>query len=432
MGASTSVVVRNARIATCVAHEGDRLGTVDRGALVVRDGTVVWIGEDDACRGVPGARVIDAGGRLVTPGLVDPHTHLVFAGSRAAEFERKMAGVDYRTLAAEGGGIMSTVRATRAATPGTLNTLVHHRLRALVERGVTLVEVKSGYGLDLAHEARLLQIARFASEGAIIEGERLEIELPVARTTTTLLGAHAVPPEHDRAAYLDLVCDEMIPRFGPESSDPHWARLAETCDVYLDENAFTVAEARRVLEAAKRSGFRLRAHVGQFADVGGAELVAELGGLSCDHLEHVGDAGLRAMAAAGTRAVLLPGAWRTLRQAAPDAARMRAAGVGVAVGTDFNPGTSPTLDLPAMVALAVRDAGLPAEEALLAMTVEAAAACGDREAGALREGGRADLVLWDHDDPRVFAYALGAVRPALVLVGGTVAVDAGVRPAVLT
>ncbi|MDW8246285.1 MAG: amidohydrolase family protein, partial [Sandaracinaceae bacterium] len=195
-------------------------------------------------------------------------------------------------------------------------------------------------------------------------------------------------------------------------------RLAEACDVYIESHAFSVSEARRILERAKKRGLLVRAHVGQFEDIGGAEMVAEMGGISCDHLEHVSDKALGAMAAAGTRAVLLPGAWRTLRQQAPDAQRMQRMGVEVAVGTDANPGTSPCFDLLVALGLAVRDAGLDPEAALLAITREAAEACGAQQAGRIRAGWRADLAIWDEVDPLVFGYALGGLEPRAVIIAG--------------
>ncbi|MFN9812584.1 MAG: imidazolonepropionase [Deltaproteobacteria bacterium] len=422
------LLLRNARIATCAGEDATDQGRLDvqeHAALLVEGRSIAWIGRDADAPRAGVSREVDLGGRLITPGLVDPHTHLVFAGSRAGEFQKKMSGVDYRTIAREGGGIGASVRATRAATDDALSQALWARLARLAEHGVTLVEVKSGYGLSVEHELRLLRLAREAS-GLHVETRESRAQPKLAgrflpRTTTTLLGAHAIPPEfaHDRAGYVALVAGEMIARATERKRLGLFeGPLADACDVYLDENAFSVSEARVILEAARTAGLRVRAHVGQFADVGGAELVAEIGGLSCDHLEQVSDEGLRAMAARGTRAVLLPVAWRTLKQRAPDAARMRAHGVHVAVGTDANPGTSACLDPLAAVALAVRDAGLSPHAALLAVTREAAAACGECDAGRLVAGGRADLCVWDHDDPAVIGYVLGGLRPACVLSGG--------------
>lgn len=420
--------LRNARIATCAGRgetDEERLDLREHASLVVEGSRVAYLGPNaDASReGVD--REVDLGGRLVTPGLVDPHTHLVFAGSRAGEFRLKMEGVDYRTIARAGGGIGATVRATREANDDSLFAGLAARLRMLVEFGVTSVEVKSGYGLTVEHEARLLRLARQASRGwfapAAPDASPKTDGCFLPRVTTTLLGAHAVPPEfvHDRASYVELVASDMVRRATfRERVGVFEGPLADACDVYLDENAFSLEEARFILEAAKSAGLRIRAHVGQFADLGGAELVAELGGTSCDHLEHVSDAGLRAMAARGVRAVLLPVAWRTLRQRPPDAARMRSFGVRIAVGTDANPGTSPCLDPLVALALAVRDAGLAPSAALLAVTREAALAAGLEDAGLLAVDGPADLCIWDHDDPALFGYVLGGLRPAVVLASG--------------
>lgn len=403
MTGDVDLVVRRARVVTCVGEgeiASERLGIIDDGAIAIRGDRIVWVGRD-VDRPRDAAREIDARGRVVMPGLVDPHTHLVFGGSRVDEFARKMAGEDYRAIAAGGGGIASTVRATRSASDESLYASARARALAMRACGTTTVEVKSGYGLSVEHELRLLAVGRR------VESER------IVRTTTTLLGAHAVPAERrdDRAAYVDDVATLMIPRAAELG-------IADACDVYLDENAFTRDEAGQVLRAAQRFGLRIKAHVGQFADLRGAELLAELGGLSCDHLEAVSDAGLRAMATAGVRAVLLPGAWRTLRQQAPDAARLRAHGIAIAIATDCNPGTSPCTDLPLCAALAVRDAGVTIEEALLGITIEAARAIGEDDVGAIAPGMCADLACFDADDPRVLGYAIGGTRAAFVVLGG--------------
>ncbi len=398
------LVIHDARVVTCDGPDEAPLGVLDDAAVAVAGGRVAWIGPTDDAPKAP--RTIDARGRALLPGLVDPHTHLVFAGSRVDEFARRMAGEDYRAIAASGGGIKATVRWSREANDERLFAATAARARALRARGVTSVEIKSGYGLSTEHELRHLAVAR-----------RIEDE-EILRVTTSLLGAHAVPPERadDRDGYVEEVATAMVPEAARRG-------LADACDVYLDDGAFTRDEAARILGAARDAGLRVRAHVGQFADLGGAELAAELGALSADHLEAVSDAGLAAMAKAGVVAVLLPGAWRTLRLAAPDAARMRRLGVRIAVGTDCNPGTSPTVDLPLMASLAVRDAGLTLEEAVLAVTREAAAAAGFAEAGRIRVGWPADLVLYDEEDPRALAYAIGGLCARAVVLGGQVVLD---------
>ncbi|RLB53055.1 MAG: imidazolonepropionase [Deltaproteobacteria bacterium] len=402
------LVVRNARVVTCdgppEAAPKDRLAIIDGGMVAIgEDGRVSYVGPEIKSLAAAAANVVDAESGAVLPGLVDPHTHLVFAGSRVDEFARRMAGEDYQTIAKEGGGIAATVRATRAASDEALYCLAARRARVMRRCGVTTLEVKSGYGLRPASEAASLRAARRIGE----EGH--------CRVTTSFLGAHAIPPERrgDRAGYVDEVVGAQLDAVVAEG-------LADAIDVYIDEGAFTLAEGRRVLEAGKARGLAVRAHAGQFADLGAAELVAELGGLSADHLEELSDEGAAAMAAAGVVGVLLPGAWRTLRQAAPDVGRLRRAGVRLAVGTDLNPGTSPTTNLPLCAALAVRDAGLTLEEAVLGVTVDAAAAAGFEGVGRIAEGCWGDLAIYAHDDPRALAYGIGDVRPLKVVLGGRV------------
>ena len=374
---------------TCV----DADVTLHDGYVGIEDGLIAHLGPER-----PAAEAVVVTGGCILPGLVDPHTHLVFGGSRVDEFARRMAGEDYRVLAAEGGGIARTVRGTREATEDELFLAASARARALRAGGVTTVEIKSGYGLSTEHELRLLRVARrLATEGII-------------GVTTTFLGAHAVPGGRDRASYVDEVCAEQLPAVAE-------AALADTCDVYCDGGAFTLEESRRILQTAADLGLRLRAHVGQFDDLGGAGLLAELGALSADHLEAVGDGDLERMGEAGVVAVFLPGAWRTLRQAAPQAERFRRHGVTVAVGTDLNPGTSPTTDLGLCAALAVRDAGLTLEEAVLAVTAHAARAAGVR-GGTLELGAPADIAVFPFADPRTLGYALGGVRASAVYLGG--------------
>ena len=406
------LLVKNARVVTCAgasdAAAAERLAVIDGGAVGVREGRIAFVGKDaELDDDVSAARVIDAGGGAVTPGLVDAHTHIVFAGSRVDEFARRMAGEDYRAIAAAGGGIAATVRATREADDETLFDLAARRARSMRAHGVTTVEVKSGYGLSVRDEVRSLRVAR-----------RLEAE-GIVRVSATFLGAHAVPPERrdNRARYVDEVVGDMLPAVVAEG-------LADSCDVYLDDGAFTLEEARRILFAAKGAGLRVRAHVGQFEDLGGAELLGELGALSADHLEAVSDAGMRALAENGVVAVLLPGAWRTLRQAPPDVARLREAGVSMAVATDCNPGTSPCTDIGLCAALAVRDAGLTVEEALLGVTVLGAKAAGVADVGSIAVGAHADLAVFSQRDARAIAYAVGDVRPSAVVLGGRVVHEA--------
>ncbi len=404
MSEELDLLLVGARVVTCDGPEDappdERLGLAPEGTCVgVRDGRVAYLGPRSMA---PETRVVvDAEGGALLPGLVDPHTHLVFAGSRIDEFARRMAGADYRAIAASGGGIAATVRATRKASDALLWEGARERALALRRSGVTALEVKSGYGLRLPDELRALRVGRRLAEEGVV------------RVTTSFLGAHAVPPEwrEDRSGYVDLVVRQMLPAVADSG-------LADACDVYCDEGAFTLQESRRILEAARARGLRVRGHVGQFADLGGAEMLAELGALSADHLERLSERGARALGEAGVVGVLLPGAWCTLRDTPPDVERLRRSGVRIAVGTDANPGTSPMLSLPLAAALAVRDAGLTLEEAVLGVTRHAAEAAGLPRAGRIRVGWPADLLLCAEDDPRVLAYGLGGWEPAGVWIGG--------------
>lgn len=384
--------------------------TETRAAVACAGGAVVALGDETTVRSRvkigPATRVLDAGGRLVTPGLVDPHTHPAFAGDRSAEFALRARGASYQEIAAAGGGIRSTVRATRAATDEALLTATAGNLTALLRHGVTTAEAKSGYALAVDDELRLLRAIR-----------RADRSLPVD-LSPTLLGAHVVAPEHqaDRDGYVALVCEEMIPRAAAEG-------LAESVDVYCDEGAFDLAESRRVLEAAQAHGLARRIHAGQFADLGGAGLAAELGAVSADHLEAVSPADMARMAAAGTVAVILPGAAVTLRCPWPPVGALREAGVAIALGTDLNPGTSMTAHLPLMMSLGCMQLGLTVEEAWRAVTSVAARAALRPGAGRLRVGGPADLVLWEATHYAAVPYRLGANLVGTVVKGGRIAVD---------
>ena len=292
------LAIRHARVYRCSGSGSprERLAVVEPGAVGFHAGRITYVGKDRALNAL---ETIDAGGDAVLPGFVDCHTHLVFAGSRVGEFGRRMNGEDYRKIAAEGGGIMATVRATRDASTEALFVGAAARARAMRQRGSTTIEIKSGYGLSREHELRLLSVARrLGAEG-------------VVRVVTTYLGAHVVPPsaEAHREEYVDEVVQTL--------SDVANKGLADACDVYLDQGAFDVRESRRILTAAAKAGLAIRGHVGQFADLGGAELLSELGALSADHLEYVSDAGLTKLAERNVVATLLPGAWRTLRQTPP-------------------------------------------------------------------------------------------------------------------
>ncbi len=394
----------NARIAT-MAHGGAPYGAIEDGAIAARDGVIAWIGTrgelDDAPERLA-AGAVDLGGRWVTPGLVDPHTHLVFGGDRVADFERRVAGESYTAAARGGSGIAHTVAMTRAADEATLYRAAAERLRTMIANGTTTVEIKSGYGLDVETELRLLRVAR-----------RLGADLGIT-VTTTYLGAHVVPPEYAdrREEYLALICEHMLPRVARE-------RLADAVDVFCDTVAFTPEETARVLSAARAQGLFVKVHADQIAGTGAAELAAEHGALSADHLEHTGEDGVAALARSGTVAVLLPGAYHYLRETVkPPVAALRAHGVPIALATDCNPGTSPVLTLPTVMNLACVLFGLTPEESVAGVTRHAARALGLRDRGELRVGARCDLAVWDVESPAELCYWLGASRCAGVVIGG--------------
>jgi len=344
---------------------------------------------------VPGARRIDVGGRVVLPGFVDAHTHLVWAGNRAHELEKRLSGATYEQIAAAGGGILGTVAETRATPADRLTELALARIDALTRGGVTAVEIKSGYGLDLDAELKILDVAARAAEDRDVE------------IVATFMGAHTYPRElRDSAAgrerYLDQVCEEMIPR----AAGLPGVRFA---DVFVDDHAFGLAEAERVLAAAKGAGLGIKVHADQLSDGGAASLAAEMGAASADHLEHVSAEGLDRLAASGTVAVLIPGASLFLKMNRFARGReMIDRGVPVALATDLNPGTCPCSSLPLVIQLACLGCGLTIDEAIVAATLNAAAACGINDrCGSIEPGKRCDLVVLDAADRRELVYRLG-------------------------
>ncbi|HUP09533.1 MAG TPA: imidazolonepropionase [Caldimonas sp.] len=390
---------RHAGLATLDGHVP--WGWLERGALVVEGDALQWVGaEQDLPRGLRVDAERDLGGALVTPALVDCHTHLVYGGNRAREFERRLGGASYEQIALEGGGIRSTVAATRAAGDEELHATAEKRARALMREGVATLEIKSGYGLTLEHEARCLRVAR-------------RLASPTLTVRTTCLAMHALPPEFDGRAddYVDAVCTWL-----PEL---HAQGLVDAVDGFCDRIGFTAAQTRRVFEAARRLGLPVKLHAEQLSDQGGAALAAEFGALSCDHLEHASEAGVRAMARAGTVAVLLPGAYYFLRETnLPPVELLREHRVPIAVASDHNPGSSPGLSLLLMLSMACTLFRLTPEEAVRGVTVHAARALGLADRGRLAPGLRADFAVWDLAHANELAYWFGTNPCRRVIVGG--------------
>lgn len=368
------------RVATCDPRQPGTLGVIEDGGALIENGRILRVGRRDDLLLTWAPVLCDAPRGLLTPGLIDAHTHAAWAGSRHDEYALRLGGADYEAIAKAGGGIRSTMRAVRAASPDELLRTLTARLRRMARMGVTTIEIKSGYGLDEAGERKQLE--------AIAEASRLP---DAPHLVPTYLALHAIPPEYDghRSSYIDHVAHRWLPAIAA-------AGLARHVDAYVDRSAFTPDEARVVLEKARSLGLGVRLHAGQFADVGACELAASLGAASADHLENVGPAGIEAMARAGVHATLLPVASFTLGQPPPPVASLRAAGLPLVVASDANPGTAPTESLPLALSLAARLYGLSADECLLGATRHAAASLGlDGHAGQVRPGAPADLVIWD-------------------------------------
>ena len=376
----------NARIATMA--DGD-LGLIDDGVVAAKGGRIVYAGPADGAPTAAGT-VHDCKGRLITPGLIDCHTHLVHGGNRANEWAMRLAGASYEEIARAGGGIVSTMRATREASEADLVETALPRLDALIAEGVTTIEIKSGYGLSTDDELKMLRAAR-----ALAGHRNIRVE-------PTFLGAHALPPEYkgDSNAYIDLVVDEMIPAAAP---------LATAVDAFCEGIGFSPAQCTRVIEAAQAHGLAVKLHAEQLSALHGSALAARHGALSADHLEHATDDDVRAMAAAGTVAVLLPGAAYFMRETKrPPIDAMRRHGTRIALATDNNPGTSPTTSLLLMLNMGATLFGLTVVEALRGVTVNAAAALGlGGEIGTLEPGKACDLAIWDVSDPAELVYRIG-------------------------
>ncbi|MFC1456366.1 imidazolonepropionase [Microvirga arabica] len=380
----------NARLATL---KGDGLGIVASGAVAAKDGRIAFAGPmQDMAVGWDAVERIDCEGRWITPGLVDCHTHLVYGGDRAHEFELRLKGASYEEIARAGGGIVSTVKATRAASEDALVASALPRLDHLIAEGCTTIEIKSGYGLDLETEARSLRAAR-----------RLREERPIS-VTTTFLGAHALPPEAngDKDAFIDKVCREMLPALAREG-------LADAVDAFCEGIAFSPEQTARVFEAAKAYGMKIKLHADQLSNLHGAKLAADHGALSADHLEYTDEEGAAAMAKVGTVAVLLPGAFYMLRETKlPPVGAFRDAGTRMALATDCNPGTSPLTSLLLTMNMGATLFRLTVEECIAGVTREAARALGKLdEIGTLEPGKSCDLAIWNIEQPAELVYRIG-------------------------
>jgi imidazolonepropionase len=385
------LLIRNVRIVTGVDLACE---VTPPGFVAIADGVIAGMGPTHRLDPqVPVRRELDGGGALLTAGLIDCHTHLVYAGDRAIEFEMRLQGASYEAIARAGGGILSTVKHTREANPGDLQAQSARRLKSLMRHGVTTVEIKSGYGLSQKAELKSLQVARALAQ-----------QFPVD-VRTTLLAAHALPPEF--AGRADAYIDEVVQHILPEAAR---LKLADAVDAFCENIGFTPAQTRRVFEAARAHGLPVKLHAEQLSNLGGAALAAEFGALSADHLEHVDADGVRAMAQSGTVAVMLPGAYYFLRDTqVPPVALFREHGVPMAISTDCNPGTSPSTHLPLMMNMACTLFRMTPAEALLGVTRVAAQALGlQHDRGTIELGKRADLCLWDVDHPAELSYAIGA------------------------
>jgi imidazolonepropionase len=402
-GRAAYLLVHNTSEVVTADPEGRRVLRYPRGAIVFQDGNVIEVGAaGELSRRHAEARPINAHGRLVTPGLVDCHTHMIFGGHRAGELQRRLAGESYAAIAAQGGGIRSTVAATDAEREDALEKSLSARLERWRASGCTTVEVKSGYGLLPRGEVRLLELIRGA------------IQRVPTRVQRTALLLHALPEEYRdrRAEYLEDMCERVL-------TEIQIRGLADAVDVFCDPVAFTVEECRALLLRAKEMGFAIKLHADQLERSGGALLAAELGALSADHLESANDEDWRALARADVVGVLLPGAAVTLGQPLPDARRLRESGARVAIATDFNPGSSPVQSLLECMALASRLCGLSAEEAFLSVTWNAAKALGlESQVGHLTPGARGDAVVWECETLEELPYWMPAVRPDQVFVRG--------------
>jgi len=386
--------------------DGARYGQIENAAIAIGNGNIAWIGPRAGMPAHAARETRSLGGRWATPALIDCHTHLVFGGNRAAEFEQRLQGATYEDIARSGGGIISTVRATRDATAGELRASATARLEALKREGVATVEIKSGYGLDLQTELKLLRTARALGDSTGVT------------VRTSFLGAHTLPPEFDGKPddYIDFLCDVVLPKAVEQG-------LVDAVDAYCERIAFSSAQIGKLFECAAKLGLPVKLHADQLSDGNGAELAAKFRALSADHLEYASENGLRSLAAAGTVAVLLPGAFLTLGETRlPPVQTLRELQVPIAIATDCNPGTSPLCSLRATMVLATSLFKLTPEECLAGVTREAARALGLKDRGTLEAGKRADIAVWEVGHPRELSYWLGLNELRGLLVSG---LDAG-------
>jgi imidazolonepropionase len=418
---TADLIIKNAsELITCggdVPKRGtslSRLMIVKNGFLAAREGNIVFIGDEEAfhheVEPLPSATIIDAASRVVMPGFVDPHTHLVFAGSREEEFILRLSGMSYREIAARGGGIMNTVNATRKASEEELFELARARLNKMLAKGTTTCEAKSGYGLSLNGELKILRVMK-----------KLNEEHPMD-IVPTFLGAHTIPSEYkkDREAYIELITKEMIPRVAEE-------RLAVFCDVFVEQGAFTPVEGEKVLNTGKNHGLRPKVHADQLSPGVGAEFAAKNDAISAEHLEYIGETGIRALAEKKIAGILLPTSNFFLRQKKlPPVKEMIEAGVPIALGSDFNPGTSPVESMQLVIYLACLLYGLSVTEAISAATINAAYAIGvEREVGSLAPGKKADIIIFNFESHSHLVYHFGDNHINKVIKDGRLAIDRG-------
>jgi imidazolonepropionase len=381
----------------CIATMVDGYGLIEKGAVALEKGVIKSVGPE-----TPNGDAVDCGGKLLTPGLIDCHTHLVYGGNRASEFEQRLNGATYADIAKAGGGIMSTVRATCAASETELLESALRRLESLLAEGVTTIEIKSGYGLDVETEMKMLRVAR-----------KLGTLRPVD-VKTTFLGAHTFPPEYkeNHEGYVSIVCDQALPRIVSEN-------LADAVDAFCEGIAFSVEETKSVFKAARAFNLPVKLHAEQLSNLGGAKMAARFDALSVDHIEYLDEDGVESISKSGTVAVLLPGAFYYLREKqAPPVAALRNHKVPIAIATDLNPGSSPVHSLLATMNMACVLFGLTPEEALLGVTANAARALGLKDRGTIAVGQKADLALWDVRRPGDLAYPLGFNPLAAVIRNG--------------